>query len=394
MEIYGPLSLKNNQLQQFVIEHAVGTFPTGKIGRVVYRTDENMIFLCVQEVPTPLWLPLVSPAAFFPYVQSTADTLWIINHGLDSDDVFVQVYDSTGLQIIPEEIQIYSSNEVRIHFSTAYTGKAIIAVMNEMQIIASQLSGASAYFSDSGSVPAQNPAPGTGEGSIAMGEGAIISDVDYAIVGGGYFNTVNANWGSIGGGRNNIASGPSSTVAGGNGNSVEAQYGAIPGGSLNQISSDAIGGYASGIKAYSSNYGQRAFASGSFSGGERAQISDVIFRNTTSSNTPGYVYLDGASETFVGAINQIYVYDGLAIANNITSGLKKCWKISGAFITDGLGVAILAGSPAFEILDEDAGMETVDIQPVVLNDNFTFTITGLNGATIRWAASIRILEIG
>lgn len=132
MEIRGNLALNDNQLQDFVVDAENGSFPTAVEGKLVYRVDLSNLFVCVQVTPSPVWYPLASPSAMYVHTQAIGDNVWDINHSLGSSDVFVQVYDLGGYQIIPGEIRIVDESNVQITFdNNIVSGKAIIAALSE-----------------------------------------------------------------------------------------------------------------------------------------------------------------------------------------------------------------------------------------------------------------------
>ena len=133
MEIRGPLDLNLNELKNFKVDPHTGSFPTATLGQMIYREDLSNLFVCIQVVPAPLWLPLASPNAFHAHNQVISDNIWRFNHGLGSDDVFVQVYDTNGYQVIPQEIVVEDEDWIRVEFSGPESGKCIVAVLSETQ---------------------------------------------------------------------------------------------------------------------------------------------------------------------------------------------------------------------------------------------------------------------
>lgn len=65
-------------------------------------------------------------ATFRKYVQAFAvgATTWTITHSMASLNVIVQIVDSSGYVIIPNEIQIVDANTVTVTFNTTQTGTA------------------------------------------------------------------------------------------------------------------------------------------------------------------------------------------------------------------------------------------------------------------------------
>lgn len=75
----------------------------------------------VGAIPAP---PIPAPTAIFEFVQSTADTVWIVNHNLNKF-VDVTVTDMAGNEI-GADIERTNLNQVRVLFSSPFTGKVLI----------------------------------------------------------------------------------------------------------------------------------------------------------------------------------------------------------------------------------------------------------------------------
>lgn len=66
--------------------------------------------------------------ASFLYTQNTPSLSWTINHNSSTDDFILQVYDTSGNQIIPNEVVVVGINTVRVDFLVAQAGKATIVL--------------------------------------------------------------------------------------------------------------------------------------------------------------------------------------------------------------------------------------------------------------------------
>ena len=62
----------------------------------------------------------------YKFEQGTENIEWIINHGLNTQDLFVIVYDSDGNKQVESEIQFQSDNEIKLIFSEPISGKALL----------------------------------------------------------------------------------------------------------------------------------------------------------------------------------------------------------------------------------------------------------------------------
>lgn len=56
-------------------------------------------------------------------------TVWFIAHNFESDQVLAKVYDTTGDEIIPDEIQVVDINTLQITFNSPMAGKADLAIL-------------------------------------------------------------------------------------------------------------------------------------------------------------------------------------------------------------------------------------------------------------------------
>ena len=62
----------------------------------------------------------------FKFEQTTENIEWNITHNLNTQDLFVIVYDSDGNKQIESEIQFQSDNEIKLIFSEPISGKALL----------------------------------------------------------------------------------------------------------------------------------------------------------------------------------------------------------------------------------------------------------------------------
>lgn len=63
----------------------------------------------------------------FLYEQILPSDTWIIPHNCDSDQLIAQVYDNTGMFVLPDEIEIVDTNTVIIRFTSPQEGTGHIA---------------------------------------------------------------------------------------------------------------------------------------------------------------------------------------------------------------------------------------------------------------------------
>lgn len=244
----------------------------------------------------------------------------------------------------------------------------------------------------------------------------------YATVGGGTTNTASGNSATVGGGADNTASGANSFVGGGVGNNATSTYATISGGTSNNATVNMAtiaggnqntvngggggtigGGYgnvASGTYATvpggrlgsATHYGEMTYASGAFANAGDAQTSTYVLRNTTSNNTPTELFLDGATSRLTLATNRVLTFDILVVGVNTTNGNSGGYRLSGV-IKNITGTTSFVGTPNQIILGEDTASWDATVIADNTNDALVIQVTGAAGATIRWVATVRTVEV-
>ncbi len=58
------------------------------------------------------------------HTQTAPTTVWIINHGRDTDQVLVQVYNINRELIIPDKVRIFNLTTIRVEFVSPQDGFA------------------------------------------------------------------------------------------------------------------------------------------------------------------------------------------------------------------------------------------------------------------------------
>jgi len=136
MKILGKTNFMLNPSLGFVVEPYDGSadpnnpFPSdAATGRLIFRTDEQQIYICISDSPV-VWQPLIKVSSSYVHNQTTNSNVWNIPHNLETTNVFVQTYDTSGNKIIPEEINIVDKNTVKITFSSNIAGKAVIIALD------------------------------------------------------------------------------------------------------------------------------------------------------------------------------------------------------------------------------------------------------------------------
>lgn len=125
MKFYGHANLQQNELQNAVLS-TLTEFPADpRVGQIAFVN--SIVYICVRVTPLPaVWVPLTQEITAYTHNQQTPAYTWNINHGLNTTDVNVQIYDTSNVFILPDEITIVDNNNVSVTFSNPQDGKAVI----------------------------------------------------------------------------------------------------------------------------------------------------------------------------------------------------------------------------------------------------------------------------
>jgi hypothetical protein len=166
-------------------------------------------------------------------------------------------------------------------------------------------------------------------------------------------------------------------------------------------SSSGTNATALGYNAAASREGQHAVANGCFAVGGDSQASQYVLRIvttdatatevTTSGSTSGYVDIP-ASRTYACMIKVV------AIRTDV-SGTAAAWtNIQAAITRDSTGNCRLLGSVVgggtTTLCDAGASTWTVAVTADTSNQRLAITVTGEAGKTIRWVATVDLVEVG
>lgn len=250
------------------------------------------------------------------------------------------------------------------------------------------------------------------------------NDRSYATVGGGVSNTASGEGATIGGGGYGVASGAGATIGGGNGNAAAGSYTTIGGGIGNNASSDGTtigggnqnaasgsqatvgGGYqnsASGIfatvpggsGAAAANFGQMAYASGSFFVPGDAQTSTYVLRNVTTNSASVELFLDGSTQRITISNDRTVVFEALIVGLKTDgSGESAGFRLSGVIANVG-GTTSLIGVTPLESLGSSTPAMGVSSVFVLADDptdalRFLVASSPLNTA---WVVTVRTVEV-
>lgn len=253
----------------------------------------------------------------------------------------------------------------------------------------------------------------------------IETDAFAAAVGGGTLNIIQSSSVSstIGGGELNLiqAATIGATIGAGKQNRIEtgAHYASISGGRTNVVGPNALnatigGGIGNGIgdgASYASvpggkdalaiNYGQMAYASGSFAAAGDAQTCTYLFRGVTSDETFNELYLDGISKRLRFAPGTAGIYEVLIVGTTSLASAPTfsrdliAYKLRGGFDQRTANSIRHIRRSAELIGDGFIGYPDPEVNQVTeVNGERTLGISVRGfSSPMRWVASMRTVEV-
>jgi len=232
-----------------------------------------------------------------------------------------------------------------------------------------------------------------GGGSVNLASGAT------SVVAGGTSNTASGLASTVGGGGTNLASGAQSTVSGGSGNTASGADAVVTGGQANSATEQGaitLGG----LQAAADKYGQVAHASGAFAAVGDAQVSDLIWRVSTTDATVGVeAFLNGATATKRASVpvGKAWVFQILAIGRS-SAGVEAGWKAEGLIHNNGGTTALVGGAITPVVIADGTGgtwgvAAGIQVTADNGNDSLKIGVTGAAATLIRWVITARIVEV-
>ena len=100
-------------------------FPeTPSAGEMILKDNGLFAYINVGGILT--WYPLVKAPDSYQHTQGLPAMEWVVNHALNSSNVFYQVQDANGQVMNPSSVTLTDNNTMRLVFSEAVTGVALI----------------------------------------------------------------------------------------------------------------------------------------------------------------------------------------------------------------------------------------------------------------------------
>ena len=252
----------------------------------------------------------------------------------------------------------------------------------------------------------------TGTGCIATGTNATVGGSQnnawagpnsyasglnsFAAAGGDHSGT----WGALGNysialGGGALANATSTAVGGGNTNTASGNYATVPGGLRNTAS--GIVSLAMGSDALAAYQGQVAHASGKASAQGDRQVTELVYRGTTTNASATEIFLDGSSARYSLAASQAVMYELDAVAHNVTTVASNaaiaCLLPGVAYNNAG---TVANTQPTFQSIVSLNAWTTVGmaITVTVTGTSLQIKVQGPTGTTdtIHWTVRMKTIE--
>jgi hypothetical protein len=143
------------------------------------------------------------------------------------------------------------------------------------------------------------------------------------------------------------------------------------------------------------NYGQFAYAGGTFSAAGDAQTSIYVLRGITTTGTPTTnLFLDGISEVMKVPVDSRWAFDALIVAS-MTGSTTASWQVRGAIKNIAGTTSMLIGAPAPQSLGADSIAASWSVTALADNtrDALMIQVTNPGGGIVHWVASVRVVEL-
>jgi hypothetical protein len=249
--------------------------------------------------------------------------------------------------------------------------------------------------------------PNAARSLIAGGrDNTVQTDADHAVIGGGGYNIIqaNADRSLIAGGAYNMIQPLTdcAVIAGGTNNTIQANsdYAAVGGGSMNLVFTNVAyatipgGGYAA-----ATNYGQQAYASGTFPGASAgsAQASLFVVRgtNVTDQTLTIDLYLDGAGQKIKLRPDSTWAFEAL-VTGRTSTGDAAGFRLQGVIEHELTGAApgtrIIGGVDTTMVGKWEGAMTGVAAVSAVA-DPGALVIRVTTPGPARWVGTVRTAEV-
>jgi hypothetical protein len=135
--------------------------------------------------------------------------------------------------------------------------------------------------------------------------------------------------------------------------------------------------------------------SGSFATEFDAQVVDYVLRNTTTNATPTQLFIDGSSIEMLMAVDTTWTFDVLITGRRIDSYTENAaFRIQGCIVQNSTAsTTALVGGASQMVIARNNTSWVVSAQADVTNGALSIYVTGEVGATIRWVAAVKTVQV-
>ena len=124
MKFFGDVDVGDNYISNVVITEDASFKVAPKVGSLAFRGKR--LYICAEIVNgLPIWASLTNEITTKVINFETPSTTWILDHGLNSSAIAIQVYDANRKQIIPGDVEIINANQAKVTFGAATAGFAV-----------------------------------------------------------------------------------------------------------------------------------------------------------------------------------------------------------------------------------------------------------------------------
>lgn len=129
MKVYGELSMFNADTNTFnrTQKMRLGLLPdfpdSPNIGNLVFKDKKLYIYAEINTVN--VWIPLTSEIVYYTALFTNINP-WITEHGLDTDQTILQLYDENNNMIFADEIDNSVPGVTRATFSSNQSGRMFL----------------------------------------------------------------------------------------------------------------------------------------------------------------------------------------------------------------------------------------------------------------------------
>jgi hypothetical protein len=153
-----------------------------------------------------------------------------------------------------------------------------------------------------------------------------------------------------------------------------------------------------GYKGTAHRYGELSQSAGVFSGSAltgNPRRSSLLARGVTTNATQTNLYLDGSSKNITINARTTSKFNINIVARRTDGGGEQsaAYQIKGLIQREGTNSAAIVGSITVTTIAEDVAGWDVTAEADTTTDSLVIKVTGEGGSTIRWAASVDLIEV-